>query len=186
MLVFILLLGSGLTTALVAMDYYTAPIIKRNQEIKKNRTILKVFGIESTEEEIERIFPENITVKEGRNGEELYLSKDGRQAFIFKGSGFQGTITGVIAMAQDLKTIQNIEIIKQVETPGLGSRIAERNFLDQFNGKIFEPELTLVPEGQGAASDKIDGITGATMSCKALIGILNQQYGEFSASVAGQ
>lgn len=185
MLVFILLVGGVLTTALVAVDSYTAPIIARNQEIKRKATILKAFGIAYTEDDIDQVFPDNIMLNEGQGTKEFYTSKDGRYAFIFTGSGLWGPIIGVLAMEQDTKTIQNIEIMQQEETPGLGSRIAERDFLDRFKDKIFEPELALVPEGQSGASDEIDGITGATMSCKALIGILNQQYGEFNTSVAG-
>jgi Na+-transporting NADH:ubiquinone oxidoreductase subunit C len=188
MLVFILLLGGVLTTLLVAVDTYTAPIIQRNQELKQKTTILKVLKIDfdpKNSENIEQLFQDNVTL-ENTQPKAHYLTKDGRKAFIFSGNGFMGPIIGVLSMETDDQTINNIEIIQQEETPGLGSRITERPFLDRFAGKTFSPELTLVPEGQSDSQTEIDGITGATMSSKALASILNQQYGEFSASIAGK
>ena len=188
MLVFILLLGGMLTTLLVGVDTYTAPMIQRNQELKQKTTILKVLKIgfdPKNSENIEQLFQDNVTL-ENTQPKAHYLTKDGRKAFIFSGTGFMGPIIGVLSMETGDQTINNIEIIQQEETPGLGSRITERKFLDQFAGKTFTPELTLVPEGQGDSETEIDGITGATMSSKALTGILNQQYSEFHQSVAGE
>ncbi len=188
MLVFILLLGGVLTTLLVGVDTYTAPIIQRNQELKQKTTILKVLKIEfdpKNSENIEQLFQDNVTL-ENTQPKPHYLSKDGRKAFIFSGTGFMGPIVGVLSMGADDQTINNIEIMQQEETPGLGSRITERKFLDQFAGKTFKPELTLMPEGQSDSQTEIDGITGATMSSKALTRTLNQQYGEFYQSVAGK
>ena len=66
--------------------------------------------------------------------------------------------------------------MNQEETPGLGDRITEPAFLDQFRAKIFAPDLKLMPEGQSQAKNEIDAITGATMSSVAFIDILNENY----------
>ncbi|MBD3305343.1 FMN-binding protein [candidate division KSB3 bacterium] len=185
MLGFILLLGILLTTTLVAVDSFTAPMIQRNEEIKRKTTILKAFNIDYTEENLDQVFPEQITMK-GSAGQRYYVSDDGRFAFIFTGAGLWGPIEGVLSMEKDVRTIYNIELIRQEETPGLGSRIAERDFLNRFQEKQFSPELAMVPEGQSDAQNEVDSITGATMSSKALIEILNQQYEQFSNTVSGE
>jgi Na+-transporting NADH:ubiquinone oxidoreductase subunit C len=106
--------------------------------------------------------------------------------FLFAGSGLWGPIEGVLAMDEDLKVIKRVEIMHQEETPGLGGRIAERAFLDRFDEKSFKPQLELVSEGQSAETNEIDSITGATMSCEAFIGILNDHYEQFSMIVSGE
>lgn len=186
MIVFIVIVGTILTTSLVGVDTYTRPIIEKNEELKRKASILQAFEIPYYQKEtIEDVFLENIR---GRGSEEkkYYLSKDGRIAFLYTGSGLWGPITGVLAMDADMKFIKRVEIMHQEETPGLGSRIAERTFLNQFNDKTFTPQLILVPEGRSRAANEIDGITGATMSSEAFIGILNEHYKLFSEIVSGE
>ena len=182
MIVFIVLLGSILTTALVAVDNYTAPIIARNQVIKQKISILKVFEIPYKEDNIEDRFLENIAVR-GEGEKSYYVAKDGTRAFVFEGVGLWGPIEGVIALKQDMQTISKIEIMNQEETPGLGDRITEPAFLDQFRAKIFAPDLKLMPEGQSQAKNEIDAITGATMLSVAFIDILNENYQLFRLKV---
>ncbi len=186
MFVFIIVLGSILTTTLVAVDTYTKPLIEKNQELKRKASILHAFEIPYYKKEmIDQVFLENIR---GRGSEEkkYYLSKDGRIAFLFIGAGLWGPVEGVLAMDKDMKFIKRVEIMHQEETPGLGSRIAERAFLTQFSNKAFTPQLILVAEGRSQANNEIDGITGATMSSKAFIEILNAHYKEFSQIVSGE
>lgn len=58
------------------------------------------------------------------------------------------------------KEIQGIQIIKQTETPGLGTEITKPWFLDQFKGKKASDDLK--------PKKDIDAITGATISSKAV------------------
>ncbi len=185
MFVFIIVLGTVLTTLLVGIDSYTKPIIERNAELKRKATILQAFEIPHDAETIEQAFADNIRGR-GTGEEKYYLSKDDTLAFIFEGNGLWGPITGVMAMNRDMQKIQRIVIMHQEETPGLGSRIAEREFLDRFTAKAFGAGLLLVPEGKSSSNSEIDGITGATMSSEALIGILNEDYAQFSLIVAGE
>jgi Na+-transporting NADH:ubiquinone oxidoreductase subunit C len=185
MFVFIIVLGTILTTALVGVDSYTKPIIERNIELKRKTSILQAFEIPHTPETIEQEFADNIRGR-GTGAEKYYLSSDGTIAFVFEGSGLWGPIEGVLAMDSEMQAIQRLVIMHQEETPGLGSRIAEDEFLDRFETKIFGTGLTLVPEGKSSSTNEIDGITGATMSSEALIGILNEDYAQFSRIVAGE
>ncbi len=186
MIVFIIVLGTILTTSLVGVDTYTRPIIEKNEESKRKASILQAFEIPYYKKEtIEDVFLENIRGR-GSGEKKYYVSKDGMIAFLFTGTGLWGPIEGVLAMDADMKFIKRVEILHQEETPGLGGRIAERAFLTRFNGKMFTPQLNLVPEGKSSAANEIDSITGATMSSEAFIGILNEHYEQFSVIVSGE
>ena len=83
-------------------------------------------------------------------------------AFLAVGKGYGGDIDILIGL-EDETTIKGITIISQSETPGLGSRIAESSFGDQFVG-VNIADVALRQEG-----GEIDAITGATISSGAVV-----------------
>ena len=85
----------------------------------------------------------------------------------------------MIAIKPDLKTIKGITIIHQAETPGLGGRIAEPEFLDRFKGKDVFPSLMIERPGKANKNNEVDGITGATLSGKAFERILNREIKKY-------
>jgi len=89
-------------------------------------------------------------------------------AFIAEGQGFESVIRTMVGMKKD-GTIERIYVISQRETPGLGTRIAEPEFTAQFTGHRLE-ELRLRREG-----GVIDGITGATISSRAITDSVREQ-----------
>ncbi len=184
MILFVIVLGSILTLSLVAINDYTAPLVARNKEIKTKRSILNSFEIAYTDENIDTVYDTEITPEEG-DGFIYFKSKDGNTAFPFEGPGLWGDILGFIAFYPDMKTIYGVNIMQQEETPGLGSRIGEDEYLKRFTGMVFNPELVLVPEGRRSGDNEIDAITGATMSCEAFVLLLNKQYSSSVQSVRG-
>jgi len=184
MIVFVLVLGTILSTALVAVNAFTEPMVVQNEKIKELSTILKAFGIEYTKEDITTVFKDNIETIE-LPGLVYYKVSSGIMAFPFDGPGLWGPIRGVMAIEADAKTISNVAIKFQEETPGLGSRIADRDYLDALIKKQFKPELILVAAGKSESDVEVDGITGATLSCKAFIDILNDQYGIINSAFKG-
>ncbi len=101
-------------------------------------------------------------------------------AFMAQGRGYGGTIDILIGLKPDNKSLQGIKIITQQETPGLGAKIINTSFLDQFNG-VGVNEVELSRDG-----GKIDAITGATISSTAVVNgvkqaiikeLVNQQKG---------
>ena len=71
--------------------------------------------------------------------------------------------------------VKGITIIHQEETPGLGGRIAEAEFLQKFLNRDVTGGLVILPPGKANAENEVDGITGATLSCKAFEIILNNE-----------
>jgi Na+-transporting NADH:ubiquinone oxidoreductase subunit C len=100
--------------------------------------------------------------------------------FDITGSGLWGTMQGFVGLTPDLKKIVNFVIYQQVETPGLGARISEMWFRNQFAGKTLEENgkfapYTLVPEGAKAGPDEIRQITGATITSSSVIKMLQKE-----------
>jgi len=97
MIVFILVLGSVLTAALVAVNFYTTPVIEKNEEIATKSSILKALNISFGQDNVEEIFAENVEEKQ-QDGTTYYLAKDSNIAFPYSGPGLWGPIEGIIAV----------------------------------------------------------------------------------------
>jgi len=172
-IIYILILGIVSGSLLLGVDRYTQGRIIRNQELKVKSAVLDVFGITYTKETVETIFAQNVQVAK-LDGTTFYKSKNGEISFEFSGSGLWGPIHGIIALNDDLKTIRDMKIIHQEETPGLGGRVAERDFLSQFKGKVVLPNIKIVPSGKAKAENEVDAITGATGTSRAFEALLNE------------
>jgi Na+-transporting NADH:ubiquinone oxidoreductase subunit C len=182
MVVFVLILGSVLTSALVGVDYYTKDRIEANRQFKIKARVLGALGIPYTDDkaEVEANFSKNVQEKViGEKEKKFYISQDKDIAFQFEGSGLWGRIEGVLALSHDLETIKGLTIIRQEETPGLGGRIVEADFLNRFEGKKLSPELKIMKPGKAKRENEVDGITGATATGEKFEGIINRQAKEY-------
>ena len=83
-------------------------------------------------------------------------------AFIAVGKGYGGDINILVGL-EDEETIKGITIISHSETPGLGTRVAESPFIDQFVG-IGISDVALTDDG-----GRVDAITGSTISSEAVV-----------------
>jgi Na+-transporting NADH:ubiquinone oxidoreductase subunit C len=194
MIAFVLVLGAFLTTALVFADAITAPFIAKNKAKKLQESVLTAAGIDYTDdtreslfssEVQEKIFPDELQEK-GATEDELkkyYVMSGGNVVFEFHGSGLQGPVHGAIALDKDLETIKGITIIHQEETPGLGGRIGESEFLDQFKSKKLFPVFRIRRPGKASGINEIDGISGATLSCNALEEMLNKESKKYIPAI---
>ncbi len=76
--------------------------------------------------------------------------------------GFSGEIRLMAGFSPDLNII-NIAVLEQKETPGLGTKMSEPSFKDQFKG-IDPATFTLKVKKDGG---QVDAITAATISSRA-------------------
>jgi Na+-transporting NADH:ubiquinone oxidoreductase subunit C len=172
-LVFVIVMGTVSGAFLVGINSFTAPLIARNEELKLKSSILDVAEIPYTKEDALAVFDKNIkTFKVDKFA--YYRSPDRAAIFEFHGPGLWGPISGTLSLNADLRTIKKIRILHQEETPGLGGRIAEENFLKQFRNKEIHPKIVFMPEGKARANNEVDAITGATGSSKAFEKLLNE------------
>jgi len=103
---------------------------------------------------------------------ELYIIKDeggNTIGYAFKavGQGYGGDIEMLVGLI-DESTIKDVSVISHGETPGLGAKITESWFTDQFQGATVD-DLALSKDG-----GDIDAISGATISSKAVVDSIKQ------------
>lgn len=86
-------------------------------------------------------------------------------------SGFSGNISLMAGFRTD-GTIIKIAVLEQKETPGLGTKMAEPQFKDQFNDKNpADFDLKVKKDG-----GQVDAITAATISSRAFCDALERAY----------
>ncbi len=135
------------------------------------------------EESIIKISPLTKKIKNiSGDSEDLYQLKDKHSqlngyAFIASGQGYQGTIKILAVSDTSFNKLTGIEIIEAVETPGLGAKIAEAPFLNQFKGLNVSLEISCTKK-QITEDNQIEAITGATISSNAVTRILNNRLAE--------
>lgn len=178
-IIFMIILGTISASLLGGINHLTFQKIQKNEELKLKSSVLAVLAIDYTKTTIEKMFEENIKIYQ-KAGVAFYKSRNHEIAFKFSGSGLWGPILGIIALKSDLETIVGIGIIHQEETPGLGGRISEKSFLNQFKNKRVTPRLVILPASKKAIeANEIDGITGATMTSKAFEELINKDIKKY-------
>ena len=82
-----------------------------------------------------------------------------------QGRGFAGPIELLLGLTPNRKTVTGVYILAQSETPGLGSRITSPAWLEGFR--------TAPASGRYTLGVEIDGLSGATISCTAVVDAVN-------------
>lgn len=183
MLGLLLILSVICSATLAIVNIHTEPIIRENLELKRMTTVLNVFGVTYDildPGSVRKTYTARITETEERGLKLFRETQSGAAALYLSGKGFQGMMTVVVALRND--TISGFRVIDQKETPGLGARITEDAFQNQFVGKKVSGGITLVKSGK-AGPGEFDAITGATESSKALALILNNGFSAFFKNV---
>lgn len=183
-IVFVILMGTGSASLLVGVDNFTKPFIRRNDELKLKTAVLDALEIQYEQANVIKLFDSQIKTLP-KDKYTFYQSADNSVAFEFHGPGLWGPISGIISLEKDLKTIRKIKITYQEETPGLGSRIADADYLSQFKSKEISPQIIFMPAGKAINKNEVDAITGATGSCRALEKLLNSSVQESIAAFKG-
>ncbi len=182
-------------TALVSVvKISNADKIKRNQQLKLQRTILQVLQItvdpELLSDALVSLFENRVKTIEDK-GTFIYVGyePDGETikayAFPVSGSGFWGTIYGMVGVNSTAEKILGVSFYKHSETPGLGGRISENWFTDQFKGLPLIPHsgdkklFSMKPENDRKTPNELDAITGASGTSRAVELFLNHDLNMF-------
>ena len=95
------------------------------------------------------------------------------------GAGLWGPIWGYVAVNDDGNTIYGANFSHEGETPGLGARIADKDFQDEFVDKHLFQEgefkgVVVLKKGQKSVSgaEQIDALTGATITSRGVSDML--------------
>jgi Na+-transporting NADH:ubiquinone oxidoreductase subunit NqrC len=180
---FIVVLGAVSVTLLLAMQSYAAPAVRRYRETRLKTNVLTAAGVPFEPADYERVFA--ATVQERTGGGLVWFQVDSLLVYEFRGRGLWGMIEGVITLDTALTRIKNVRILAQEETPGLGSRIAEPEYLATYNDRDVTGALELTLRHKAEAANQVDAIAGATLSSQALIDAVSQAVQDLRAARAG-
>lgn len=167
----ILFLITGISAFILASaNSITAPIIAKNEQQKQELAMRKVMPEADSENGFEEIA--DAMDKEKKISKVYKARKNGKTcgyAVISEPMGYNGTVSLMVGVDVEDK-VTGIEIISQSETPGLGAKCSEPEFIEQFTGKT--EGMTVVKNSP--KENEIDAITSATVTSKAVtLGVNN-------------
>jgi len=179
-------LGTACAMVLTFAASFTAPYKKANAEAEEVKNTLLALNVsipdKASSEQLLEIYKKN--VQEQKRGDiTTYVytpsgNNDGSIAMRFAGPGLWGPIKGFLALDPKITKIQGITFYEQEETPGLGGEIVKSSFRDKFVGLMIRDEAgnpgIIIKSGGEAAANKVDGISGATMTCDKVQEMLNE------------
>jgi len=181
-------LGTVCALLLTAVASFTAPYKEANADAQRNRNILNVLQVpyptEASSQQLVKIFEDNVRLEQlGKLKLYRYIppkdsDNDETVAVGFEGPGLWGPVKGFLALGQDMKTIRDITFYEHEETPGLGGEIASDWFREQFVGKSIVDQAgspgIIISSGEPEAPNRVDAISGATMTCEKVQAMLNE------------
>lgn len=186
------MVGTGLLCGLIIVSVFqlTQPMIERNKAEALQRAIFQVLPGARSSATFRASAQERFEKLEGRaDGAALvYAGYDDENrlagiAVEAQGMGYQDVIHVLYGYSFAEDAIVGIRVLGSRETPGLGDKIeTDPDFLANFErlavaltddlAAIAHP-IEFVKKGQKQEPWQIDGITGATISSKAIAGILS-------------
>ena len=182
---------AGLVSGLVLVVAYlaTQPIILRNQAAALEAAIYRVVPGSTTRKaflvEDGKLVPEQAQPGANQPDNVVYGAYDSSgkllgYAIPGEGPGFQDTITLIYGYDPHDKKIIGLEILESRETPGLGDKILkDEQFHENFDALSVQPQVVAVKHGTKTAPNEVDSISGATISSKAVVSIIDKENKRF-------
>lgn len=96
-------------------------------------------------------------------------------------NGYGGNIQVSVGIQND-GTVNGIALLSISETAGLGMKATEPSFYEQYSGKQTDHFYVSKDGGEG---EKIDAISGATITTRAVTGAVNASLGYFQNVLGG-
>ena len=142
---------------------------QRNLTGEKRQAIVRIFGSETITYR---------TLSGEGDAEPVYEVLEGENVVGYcvelASPGFGGDISMTVGFEADGK-ILGVSIVSLSETPGLGSRVQEAAYLDQYKGQ----------SGTLALGEDVDAIAGATVSSRAVLIGVNRAVEILNRTVKG-
>jgi RnfABCDGE-type electron transport complex G subunit len=165
----------GITSAFLLSFVYsqTSPLISKHREESLKKSLSEVFAEKLAR--FEEIKPDTL----------WKVFKEEKQigiVFRYEKKGYSGLVRPIVGVDSTGKIIR-VKIPKGElsETPGLGMKIAEENFLSQFQNLIADEIFLKKDKQQG----KIDAVTSATISSRAATEAVREGLLKFSEFLPG-
>jgi electron transport complex protein RnfG len=183
---------AGLVSGIAIIGIYesTLPTITANKARELRAAVFKVLpGVAQMQPLVYR--DSKLVVVEAADKDEpvIYGGYDDQGEFVgyampAAGPGFQDTIAILYGYKPEQKMVVGMEVLESRETPGLGDKIyKDLEFVAGFSALSIEPEIVAVKKGTKSQPNEIDAITGATISAKAIVRIINETHAAWSGQL---
>ncbi|MBN2492027.1 MAG: FMN-binding protein [Planctomycetes bacterium] len=182
---------SGL--AIVGVHALTLPRIEQNRRERLERAILTVLpGSRSFAVFVERdgrLAPLDAEQAKQAGEPPIYAGFDAAGklvGFALPGSepGYQDAIHGIFGVDPARRLVVGFQVLESRETPGLGDRIlAEEWIAPNFRALAIDPGIEAVAAGKKTAAHQVETITGATISSRAVVRMLQKALERWRAGI---
>ena len=122
-------------------------------------------------------------INEARVGKDDSGNAVGYVIRVTSSDGFDGDVSLAVGLNAE-GAINAIDFTELNETPGMGMRVTEAQFKDQFNGRRVE-RFRLNKAGGSTEEDQIDSVSGASISSGAVVNAVNAALDFFNTVVKG-
>lgn len=192
------LVGVGVACALLIVSVYqvTLPVITKNRAEALERAIFRVVPGAVSSQAFVADGERFVAATEGAAGARIYAGYDESGALLglaipAAGMGYADVIEVLYGYSPGAHAVVGMAVLASKETPGLGDKIAkDPAFLKNFEaldvtldaGAPKHP-IVAVKAGEKTQPWQIDGITGATISSKAIASILRESTAKWAPRI---
>ncbi|MBQ7175423.1 MAG: RnfABCDGE type electron transport complex subunit D [Lachnospiraceae bacterium] len=120
---------------------------------------------------------------------EAYVGKDasgniaGYVVSVTSSDGFDGNVSLAVGLDPEGR-MNGIAFTELNETPGMGMRVDEPLFKDQFSGKMVD-KFVMTKSGEASAENEVDTVSGASTTSGAVVNAVNAGLDFFHSTVKG-
>ncbi len=179
---------AGFLSGLIVIGIYAAtlPTITENKARELREAVFKVLPGVSRMQKLQFDRGQLLIKQDNKDDENtLYAGYDRNDRFVgyaiaSQGPGFQDTIRLLYGYLPAERKVVGMEILESRETPGLGDKIyKDATFVANFDDLAIDPQIVTVKKGTRETANEVDAITGATISSKAVVRIINDGNGRW-------
>lgn len=193
-IVFIFIVSFFFTGVTAGVHQLLGDRVRLNEKTRQVGQLLEVLGIKTsgTSSQAQIADLEKKFVRYGTlDGRRVYKAVDEQgaakgYAFEVGGKGLWGRISGLVATDPGMQRVTGLIFTSHSETPGLGARIEETWFRDQFKkvdlGSAGEKGNFFQIDRSGSPGHGLDGIAGATITTSSVEQFLNSDLRDIAAS----
>jgi Na+-transporting NADH:ubiquinone oxidoreductase subunit C len=192
-IMYMFVVTAAFSSVVIGFAALTRERVQANERLAFERAVLvalpELYDPRLSTVEIHNRFVEEVTGPDEETAGAYTLRRDGQivaYALPFDGQGFWAPIRGVLGIAPDRRTILNLAIYEQAETPGLGAEITRPAFRNQFVDRVLawtDRPIRMRRPGVELGKSEVYAITGATQTSVRLEAIINQAVSTWQTQV---
>lgn len=182
---FMVILAAIFTGVLAGLNIMTADAIAKNSVIDKQKAILSAVDIKVEDSQVEEVFNKDFkqVATEPREVYKYSGQESPGYVFAYEGGALWGNVLGYVGITPELDNLLGMSVFQNAETPGLGGRITEDWYQDQFVGlEVGEGDFIAYKPSPGG---NVDAISGATLTSNSMRDMLNKEIQAFREEAQG-